>query len=151
MDDDGLAVEIPLILTPTTDKQREKTPKKRKKSTISSDKKSFDSRETTTCASVPSPTDELSRITASITEHRKKSAVGGSLKYDIGRERSSVIGFPVKWSSVRIKGTGYEDSTKVKVEPCNGMPLGMEYDKLLSPTTGTPVIKNNIGNVSILL
>ncbi|CAG9772167.1 unnamed protein product [Ceutorhynchus assimilis] len=134
MDDDGLAVEIPLIVTPTADK---KTPKKRKKSiSASSGKKSTESRKTTSCAS---PTDESGRGTS--TEQRKKSTVGGSLKYDIGRERSSIIGFPVKWSSVRIKGTGYEDSTKVKVEPCNGMPMGVDYDKLVSPTT------NNIGNV----
>lgn len=138
MDDDRAAVEIPLIVAPGTgEKPREKTPKKRKKSNASS--------------GGATPSDESYR--SPLGEERRRSAVGGSLKYDRERERPSVIGYPIKWSSVRIKGTGFEDSTKVKVEPCNGMPMGVDYEKIVSPTTGgaTGNMKNNIGNVSVCL
>lgn len=50
----------------------------------------------------------------------------GSLKYEIGTRTSSISNLkcPAKWSSVRIKGTGFNESRKsvVKIEPCNGMP-----------------------------
>lgn len=142
MDDDRAAVEIPLIVAPVSEeKPREKTSKKRKKSSASSG--------ITTGGATPS--DESYR--SPMGDERRRSAVGGSLKYDRERERPSVIGYPIKWSSVRIKGTGFEDSTKVKVEPCNGMPMGVDYEKIVSPTTGgaTGNMKNNIGNVSVCL
>jgi hypothetical protein len=77
---------------------------------------------------------------------------GGSFKYEIGRNRSvsNLISLPAKWSSVRIKGTGFNESRKsiVKIEACNGLPMGknMEYQNLLSPTQNQ--VKKNIGNVS---
>lgn len=79
--------------------------------------------------------------------------VGGSLKYDIGRNKSAsnLIGLPAKWSSVRIKGTGYNDSRKsvVKIEPCNGIPnIAKDYANLKSPNPSTSHMKPNIGNVS---
>lgn len=80
--------------------------------------------------------------------------VGGSLKYEIGRNKSAsnLIGLPAKWSSVRIKGTGYNDSRKsvVKIEPCNGIPnIAKEYAaNLKSPNSSTTHMKPNIGNVS---
>lgn len=53
-------------------------------------------------------------------------AASGSLKYEIGARDSSItnLKIPTKWSSVRIKGTGFNESRKsvVKIEPCNGMP-----------------------------
>lgn len=58
-------------------------------------------------------------------ESGKRKCLGGSLKYEIGRNRSmgNIIPVKAKWSSVRIRGTGYNDSRKsvVKVEPCNGI------------------------------
>lgn len=79
--------------------------------------------------------------------------VGGSLKYEIGRNKSAsnLIDFPAKWSSVRIKGTGYHDSRKsiVKIEPCNGIPnMAKEYTSLKSPNHSTGQMKPHIGNVS---
>lgn len=80
--------------------------------------------------------------------------VGGSLKYEIGRNKSAsnLIGLPAKWSSVRIKGTGYNDSRKsvVKIEPCNGIPnIAKEYtSNLKSPNSSTAHMKPHIGNVS---
>lgn len=62
------------------------------------------------------------------TDNKKKkhSSAGGSLKYEIGSRASSIpsLKCPAKWSSVRIKGTGFNESRKsvVKIEPCNGMP-----------------------------
>lgn len=136
MDNVGLTVDIPLIITAAMDKQRKKSGKKRKKSAVATGKKPSieDGHRTITCASL---SDDLSRL-AKVSEHRKRSVVGGSLKYEIGRERPSIIGFPLKCSSVRIKGTGHEETTLVKVEPCNGM-----------PTHGTAVnMKDNLGSVS---
>lgn len=75
------------------------------------------------------------------------------MKYEIGRNRSVTNLINLKWSSVRIKGTGYDESRKsiVKIEPCNGisnMGIGIkqEYINLKSPTDTS--VKNNIGNVS---
>lgn len=84
----------------------------------------------------------------------KSRNVGGSLKYDIGRNHSvtNLINFPIKWSSVRIKGTGFDESRKsvVKVEPCNGIPnMNVDYHNLKSPTSSHN--KNNIANVSLTL
>lgn len=83
----------------------------------------------------------------------KSRNVGGSLKYEIGRNKSAsnLIGLPAKWSSVRIKGTGYNDSRKsvVKIEPCNGIPnIAKEYVNLKSPNSSTGHMKPHIGNVS---
>lgn len=80
----------------------------------------------------------------------KRRDVGGSLKYEIGRNKSAsnLIGLPAKWSSVRIKGTGYHDSRKsvVKIEPCNGIPnMAKDYTNLKSPNAS---MKPHIGNVS---
>lgn len=79
--------------------------------------------------------------------------VGSSLKYEIGRNKSAgnLVGLPVKWSSVRVKGTGYHDSRKsvVKIEPCNGMPnIAKDYGNLKSPNASSAHMKANIGNVS---
>lgn len=89
-------------------------------------------------------------------KRRESRNVGGSLKYEIGRNKSAsnLINLPAKWSSVRIKGTGYYDSRKsvVKIEPCNGIPniLTKDYGNLKSPnsSTGTHMKSHNIGNVS---
>ncbi|EFA05339.2 Potassium voltage-gated channel protein eag-like Protein [Tribolium castaneum] len=73
---------------------------------------------------------------------------GGSFKYEIGRNRSvsNLINLPAKWSSVRIKGTGFKESRKsvVKLESCNGLPLKKEFQNLLSPQNQ---VKKNIGDV----
>lgn len=82
----------------------------------------------------------------------KNIQAGGSFKYEIGRNRSvsNLINLPAKWSSVRIKGTGFTESRKsvVKIEGCNGLPIvgKKEYQNLLSPTNSQ--VKKNIGNVS---
>lgn len=83
----------------------------------------------------------------------KSRNIGGSLKIDFGRNNSAtnLINLPAKWSSVRIKGTGFDDSRKsiVKIEPCNGLPnfgLATEYDNLLSPSQAN--LKPHLGNVS---
>lgn len=81
----------------------------------------------------------------------KRKCLGGSLKYEIGRNRSmgNIIPVKAKWSSVRIKGTGYNDSTKsvVKVEPCNGIgTMGSpEYINLVNAHQN----KKKVGDVSI--
>lgn len=87
-----------------------------------------------------------------IDSHYKLSAerrtLGGSLKYEIGRTRSgsTIINVPAKWSSVRIKGTSFNDSRKsiVKLEPCNGIGLaGNDYQNLKNAHNIT-----NFGEVS---
>lgn len=84
----------------------------------------------------------------------RASATGsGSLKYEIGTRKSSVpnVNVPTKWSSVRIKGTGFIDSRKsvVKIESCNGIPnlvlSGKELSGLKSPNN---VPNKNFGEVS---
>lgn len=82
--------------------------------------------------------------------YRRKSRniVGGSLKYEI-RRTHSILSFPVKWSSVRMNGTGFCDSRRsvIKIEPCNGIPnMNLDYHHMKSPTQSH--MKNNIGNVS---
>lgn len=102
---------------------------------------------------LPEPT-ESRKLSVDGRFDRKQRNIGGSLKYDIGRDNSvsNLIGFPAKWSSVRIKGTGFEDSRKsvVKIEPCNGIPnIGLakkEYESLISPSQSHT--KPHIGNVS---
>lgn len=88
---------------------------------------------------------------ASTSSNVKNLQSGGSFKYEIGRNRSvsNLISLPAKWSSVRIKGTGFKESRKsvVKLESCNGLPIKKEYQNLLSPTQNNQV-KKNIGNVS---
>lgn len=66
-----------------------------------------------------------------------RKSLGGSLKYDIGRQSvGSIIPVKAKWSSVRVRGTGYNDSRKsvVKIEPCNGIgSMGSpEYKNLIN-------------------
>lgn len=85
----------------------------------------------------------------------KSRNAGGSLKYDIGRNNSAtnlVAATAAKWSSVRIKGTGFNDSRRsvVKVEPCNGAPNSglKEYQNLASPNLQNSHAKSNFGNVS---
>lgn len=89
----------------------------------------------------------------------KNRTTGGSLKYEIGRNGSSssnLIDLPMKWSSVRIKGTGFHDSRRsiVKIEPCNGIPgntslCNKEYQNLKSPSAAAGHnMKPYIGNVS---
>ncbi|GJQ79894.1 hypothetical protein Trydic_g18341 [Trypoxylus dichotomus] len=104
---------------------------------------------------------ETSQKTSHIDENRKHSVdkkgrnVGGSLKYEIGRNESvtNLINLPAKWSSVRIKGTGFKDSRKsvVKIESCNGLPnIGSkkDYENLKSPiSTSSNHMKPHIGNV----
>lgn len=86
--------------------------------------------------------------------NNRSSATGsGSLKYEIGARHNSVsnVKIPAKWSSVRIKGTGFVDSRKsvVKIESCNGMPnialTGKELSGLKSPN---PVNNKNFGEAS---
>lgn len=85
---------------------------------------------------------------------KNRNIIGGSLKIDIGRNNSvtNLINLPAKWSSVRIKGTGFKDSRKsvVKIEPCNGIPnislQKKEYETLMSPTQAH--LKPHLGNVS---
>lgn len=80
---------------------------------------------------------------------KTRNTGSGSLKYDIGARNNSItnLKIPTKWSSVKIKGTGFIDSRKsiVKIESCNGMPnlalnASKEYLGLKSPTPGA--IKN---------
>lgn len=81
---------------------------------------------------------------------KSRNVVGGSLKYELGRNHPE-LSCPVKWSSVRIKGTGFDESRKsvIKIEPCNGIPnMNVDFQHVKSPTQGH--MKNNIGNVSIL-
>lgn len=105
---------------------------------------------------------EMSPKSPTIQENRKHSVdkkgrnVGGSLKYEIGRNESvsNLIKLPAKWSSVRIKGTGFKDSRKsvVKIESCNGLPnagIIKDYENLKSPISpNSNHIKPHIGNVS---
>lgn len=91
---------------------------------------------------------------------------GGSFKYEIGtrnRSLSNLIGLPktAKWSSVRIKGTGFTESRKsiVKIECNSNGNIPKDYQNLIvdnnSPTTTTTqtnnnnTVKKNIGNVSV--
>ncbi|KAK9700806.1 Ion transport protein [Popillia japonica] len=104
---------------------------------------------------------EMSPKSPTIQENRKHSVdkkgrnVGGSLKYEIGRNESvsNLIKLPAKWSSVRIKGTGFKDSRKsvVKIESCNGLPnagIIKDYENLKSPISpNSNHIKPHIGNV----
>ncbi|KAJ8913661.1 hypothetical protein NQ315_007378 [Exocentrus adspersus] len=135
--------EIPLIITSTTSTpeatRRDASNKQPKKESRSESRKASESRSPETA--------ECYRRKSSV--YGKSRNVGGSLKYDIGRNRSvtNLINFPIKWSSVRIKGTGFEESRKsvVKVEPCNGIPnMNVDYHNL-SPTSSHN--KNNIANV----
>ncbi|CAH1998838.1 unnamed protein product [Acanthoscelides obtectus] len=135
-----LPTDIPLIITSATSTPETHRETKRKKLSKSSTKSSrSDSRKT---SDTKSPQED---------ERRKSRTIGGSLKIDVGRNRSvsNLMNFPIKWSSVRVKGTGFEESTKtsVKLERCNGIPnMNLEYTNLKSPTSGHK--KNNIGNVS---
>lgn len=87
---------------------------------------------------------------------KKGRNVGGSLKYEIGRNESvtNFIKLPAKWSSVRIKGTGFKDSRRsvVRIESCNGLPNisgnKKDYENLKEPISPTNHMKTNIGNVS---
>lgn len=134
--------DIPLIITSTTSTpETTRRSKKKRSSKQSTDTKSWRSDSRKTSESKSPDAGEYPRRTS-------RNVVGGSLKCDIGRNHS-VLNFPVKWSSVRIKGTGFEDSRKsvVKIEPCNGMPnLNLDFQQVKSPTQGNK--KNNIGNVS---
>ncbi|KAF5287614.1 hypothetical protein FQA39_LY15817 [Lamprigera yunnana] len=93
---------------------------------------------------------KLSDVQSRLANERK--SLGGSLKYEIGRNRSAsnLISVPAKWSSVRIRGTGFDDSRKsiVKIEPYNGIgtgPLtGPDYKNLNSH-------HNNIKNIGDVL
>lgn len=149
-------VDIPLIITsnhssPDASRKRCDTPLtlelapapiEMRKNSIDSRKKSLDSRQ---------------RSEERRASLERKSKVGGSLKYDIGRNNSvsNLINPPAKWSSVRIKGTGFKDSRKsvVKIEPCNGAPNinKKEYENLKSPNSSNNHMKANIGNVSLLV
>lgn len=132
--------DIPLIITSATsspDSMGEQVRKHRKPS--------LDERQRRR----PSQVSDRTPTTATATSR----IAGGSLKYDIGRNNSiaNLIHFPAaKWSSVRVKGTGYKDSRKsvVKIEPCNGTALkGGDYESLKSPV-GSGHMKPNISNVS---
>lgn len=126
-------VDIPLIITstsssPDTSRKFEDTEPLRKLSDAPSRKRSLDG---------------------------KSRNPGGSLKYEIGRNNSAtnlVASTAAKWSSVRIKGTGYHDSRKsvVKIEPCNGAPNNglKDFQNLTSPSLPNSHVKNNFGNVS---
>lgn len=79
-------------------------------------------------------------------------AGSGSLKYEIGTRTSSIgnLKCPAKWSSVRIKGTGFKESRKsvVKIEPCNGMPnvaLSGNKDHLAGVKSPNPAPIKEVG------
>lgn len=139
--------DIPLIITSTSsspDTTRKFEPKEEKRL----DSKTEEIlRRSSTCGGRKKSVDSSKR------RDSKGRNVGGSLKYEIGRNKSAsnLIGLPAKWSSVRIKGTGYDDSRKsvVKIEPCNGIPnMAKEYANLKSPNSSTGHKKPHIGNVS---
>lgn len=86
----------------------------------------------------------------------ERKSLGGSLKYEIGRNRSSsnLINVPAKWSSVRIKGTGFNDSRKsvVKVEPCNGIGnIGLGGGDYQNLKNSHHTNMKNIGDVSFMV
>lgn len=137
--------DIPLIITSTTSTpettRRDKEKRSSRKSTDSKSWKS-DSQKTNDRKS-PSGREYLRR--------KSRPVVGGSLKYELSRNHS-VLSIPVKWSSVRIKGSGYDESRQsiVKCEPCNGIPnMNLDYQHVKSPTQNQ--MKNQIGNVSFSL
>ena len=130
--------EIPLIITSTNS-----SPDASRKIESCSRRKSVDTRKQSTNGS------DANKNGA---KNSRNLPVGGSFKYEIGRNRSvsNLINLPAKWSSVRIKGTGFNESRKsvVKIEACNGLPIGKkDYQNLLSPTQSQ--VKKNIGNVSV--
>lgn len=134
--------DIPLIITSTTSTPETTRYSKRKRSSKRSpDSKSWKSDSRKTSESKSPDGDEY-------TPRKGRTVIGGSLKCNISRNHS-ILSFPVKWSSVRIKGTGFDDSRKsvVRIEPCNGIPnMNVDFQNLKSPTQGN--MKNNIGNVS---
>lgn len=142
--------DIPLIIT-STNSSPEITRRNLIPETSEFRKHSFDHR------NIP---DESRTLTQQQTDRKlstdrgnKNRNIGGSLKIDIGRNNSvsNLINLPAKWSSVRIKGTGFKDSRKsiVKIEPCNGIPnLGLpikDYETLLGTK---PQQLEQLGNVS---
>lgn len=156
-----LPTDIPLIITsststPETSRKRpsvsarrsQKGPKVARKESVDGRQANSDNTSHLTTAG-----DTLSQNRKHSCDGKNRTVVGGSLKYEIGRNRSVTNLINLKWSSVRIKGTGYDESRKsvVKIEPCNGisgMGLGkmQDYVNLKSPTDAN--VKNNIGNVS---
>ncbi|VEN49840.1 unnamed protein product, partial [Callosobruchus maculatus] len=128
-----LPTDIPLIITSATSTpETNRRESKHKRSSGSASRKTSETK---------SPPED---------ERRKSRTIGGSLKVGIGRNQSvtNLMNFPIKWSSVRVKGTGFEESMKttVKLERCNGIPnMNVDYTNLKSPTSGH--MKNNIGNV----
>lgn len=135
--------DIPLIITSTTSTPDTiRRSKNKQSSKQSADSCKSDSRKTSESKSPNG--EEYPRL-------KSRNLVGGSLKYDF-RRNHSVLSFPVKWSSVRVKGTGFDDSRKsiIKIEPCNGIPnMNLDFQNVKSPTQGH--MKNNIGNVSFSL
>lgn len=141
MGDNSHLRDIPLIITSTTSTpdtiRRGKNKRSSKKSTDSKICKS-DSRKTSESKS-PNGDEYLRR--------KSRNLVGGSLKYEL-RRNHSILSFPVKWSSVRVKGTGFDDSRKSVIKiPCNGIPnMNLDYQHVTSSTQGH--VTNNYGNVS---
>ncbi|KAJ8970267.1 hypothetical protein NQ317_017162 [Molorchus minor] len=148
-----LSADIPLIITSTTstpEAARRET--KRKDNRKRSSRKNSENRSAETRTSdskspdSPKSPEDYTRKDGSCGRGRN---IGGSLKCDIGRNRSlsNIKNFPIKWSSVRIKGTGFDESGRsvVKIEPCNGIPnMNVDYHNLTSPTSQNK--KKNIGN-----
>ncbi|CAG9831969.1 unnamed protein product [Diabrotica balteata] len=138
MGDHLIPTDIPLIITSTTSTPEPSRRQKSSKKSIASKSSKSESPKTNESKSPEAET------------RRKSRTIGGSLKYEIGRNQSAanLLNFPIKWSSVRIKGPGFDESRKsvVKIEPCNGMPnMSLDFHNLKSPTQAN--IKNNIGNV----
>lgn len=144
MGDSSDSKELPLIITSTTSTpESSRRNRKKRLSKRSTDSKSW--------KSDSQKTDSKSPNDGECARRKSRSVVGGSLKYEI-RRNHSILDFPVKWSSVRIKGTGFDDSRKsvIRIEPCNGIPnLNLDYQHVKSPTQTH--MKNNIGNVSFFI
>lgn len=133
--------DIPFIITSTTSTPKTSRRNRKNRQAKSTDSKSWksDSRKTS---------DSRSPKCGDYPRRKSRTVVGGSLKYE-NRRNQSILNFPVKWSSVRIKGTGFCDSRRsvIKIEPCNGIPsVNVDYHHMKSPTQSH--MKNNIGNVS---
>lgn len=159
-------IDIPLIITSTNSSPEITRRNLLPETSDSSRKHSFDQRNLNDEKNLTIDTIDKRRKSSTTTTAttidrvKNRNVIGGSLKIDIGRNNSAtnLIQLPAKWSSVRIKGTGFKDSRKsvVKIEPCNGIPnVGLpkkDYETLLSPTQQQQqaLLKQHLGNVSLI-
>lgn len=141
--------DIPLIITSTNSSPEALRKKSDSVQLLSS--RSPEKQEETGAKRKNSEKRKLSDAQYKLNADRK--SLGGSLKYEIGRNRSAsnLITVPAKWSSVRIRGTGFNDSRKsvVKIEPCNGIGnVGVDYKNLKNAHHNN---MKNIGEVSAVV